>query len=135
QALVTGTDFLVFFFVHAHGDVRALFADGVEHRTAGAVEADVGAVVADVQDHLAHHVFQIDIGGGGDFARDHGHAGLHQGFHRHARVRIILDDGVEHGIRNLVGHFVRVAFGYGFRRKDGIFAHCLGGSLVEGFTE
>src|SRR5690606_28062577 len=123
QALVARAHFLVFFFVDAHGDIRRLFADRVEYGAGGAIEADIRTVVADVEDDLAHHVFQVNIRGSGDFTGDDGHAGFHQGFYRNTGVGIILDDRIQHGVGNLIRHFVRMAFRNGFRGKDGVFAH------------
>ena len=48
EALVTGAEVFVVGLVDAHGDVGGLFADGVEYGAGGAVEAHVGAVVANV---------------------------------------------------------------------------------------
>src|SRR5690606_38468451 len=109
--------------IHAHGDVRGLFADTVEHGAAGAVEAHIGAVVTDVQDHLADDVFQFNVGIGAHFPGDNRHTGFHQCFHGHAGVGIVGDDGVQNRIGNLVGHFVRVAFGDRLGGKDAVFTH------------
>jgi hypothetical protein len=101
-----------------------LLADQVEHAAGLAVEADLGRVIANVEDDLADDLFVVDGGGGGDFTGHNGHAGFDQGFAGHAGVLVLGNDGVEDGVRNLVGHLVRVAFGYGFRGKNGIFRHC-----------
>ncbi len=123
QALVAGALFLVLGFVDAHGDVRGLLADAVEHRAGGAVEAHVGAVVADVQNHLADDVFQFHIGAGAHFAGNDGHTGLDHGLHGHAGVGVVGDDGVEDRVRDLVGHFIRMAFGDRLGGKDAVFTH------------
>ena len=94
QALVAGTLFAFFFAIHALGDVGRLLADDVQHGTGCAVEADVGAVVADVGNGLAHDALQIHPGGGGDFAGDHRHAGFDEGFAGDTGIRILRDDGV-----------------------------------------
>ncbi len=127
QALIAGTLFFGFFLllfvaVDALGDIRRLLADQIEHAAGGAVEADGGAVVADVGDHLAGQRFQVDPGAGGDLAGDDRHAGLHQGFAGHARARILGQDGIQHGVGNLVGDLVRMPFGDRFGGKQ-ITAH------------
>ncbi len=123
QALVAGA--LVFRLgpVDALVDVHRLLADDVQHAAGGAIEADVGAVVADVDDDLAHQLFQVDPGGGGDFTGDDRHAGLDQGFACHASVLVLGDDGVQHRVGDLVRDLVRMAFGHGLGGENGIFAH------------
>jgi len=111
QALVASAHFFGLLAVHALGDVRRLLADQVQHATGGAVEADVGAVIADVQDHLAGQRFQVDPGGGGDFTGHDRHAGLDHGFAGHAGTLVLGKDRVQHRIGDLVGNLVRMAFG------------------------
>jgi len=123
QALVTGALVFRLGAVDALGDVHGLLADDVDHAAGGAVEADVGAGVADVVDHVADDLLEVDPGAGGHFAGDDGDTGLDQGFHGHAGVLVLLDDGVEDGIGDLVGDLVRMAFGHGFGGKQGVFAH------------
>ncbi len=42
--------------IHALRDVRRLLADHVDHRAGGAVEAELGGVIADVEDHPPHEL-------------------------------------------------------------------------------
>ncbi len=123
QTLVTGA--LVFRpgAVDALGDVHRLLADDVDDAACGAVETDLRAVVADVDDDVAYQLLQVDPGAGGDFAGDDGHAGLDQGLAGHAGVLVLGDDSVQHGIGNLVGDLVRVPFGHGFGGENRVFAH------------
>src|SRR5690606_24701427 len=123
QALVAGALVLRLGAVHALGDVHGLLADDVDDTAGGAVEADFGAGVADVADHVADDLLQVDPGAGGHFTGDDGHAGLDQGFHRHAGVLVLGDHGVQHGIGDLVGDLVGMAFGDGFRGENRVFAH------------
>ncbi|MCY1418282.1 hypothetical protein D9M71_338370 [compost metagenome] len=126
QALVTGTLVFRAGAVDALGDVHRLLADDVHHGAGGAVEADVGAVVADVDDDLAHQLFQVDPGRSGDFAGDDGDTGLDQGFASYAGVFVLGDDGIKDGVRNLVGDLVRMPFGHGLGGEKGVFAHLEG---------
>src|SRR6185437_13265032 len=111
QALVAGALVFGLLAIHALVDVRRLLADQVDHAAGGAVEADVAGVVADVDDHLAGDRLEVDPRIGGDLAGDDRHAGLDHGFAGHARARVLRDDRVEHGIGDLVGDLVRMAFG------------------------
>ena len=123
QALVASALLLVLGLINAHGDIRRLFADGIQDGAGSAVEAQVGAVVADVEDDVTDHVLEVNVSGRGDLAGDDGHAGLDHGLHSYPGVRVVRENGVEDGVRYLVCHLVRVSFRYGFRCKDGIFAH------------
>ncbi len=126
QALVTGALVFRLGAVHALGDVYRLFADDVHHGAGGAVEANVGTVVADVDDDFAHQVFQVDPGRRSDFAGDDGDTGLDQGFAGYAGVFVLGDDGIKDSVRNLVGDLVRMPFGHGLGGEKGVFAHLEG---------
>jgi len=125
QALVAGALFLGFLAIHALVDVRRLLADEVQHAAGGAVEADVRRVVADIEDDLARERLQVDPCAGRDFAGDDGDASLDHGFAGHARALVLREDRVEHGVGNLVGDLVRMAFGHGFGGKQ-VIAHRAG---------
>src|SRR5690554_5072163 len=110
QALVTGTLVFRLGTVHTLGDVHGLLADDVDHATGGTVKAHGGGGVADIVDHATDQLFQVNPGTGGDFAGNDGNAGFDHGFAGHTGVFVLGDDDVEHGIGNLVGNFVRMAF-------------------------
>ena len=117
HALVAGALILGLFAVHALGDVGGLMVDGGNDGAGAPVEAHLGIVVADVADGAAHDGRQISVSLRGDFAADEGHAGGHERFAGDVRVGVLLEQGVEDGVGNLVGDFVGVAFGDGLRGK------------------
>ncbi|CAI9000640.1 NAD-specific glutamate dehydrogenase [Pseudomonas sp. IT-P291] len=123
QALVAGTLIFRPGTVDTLVDVRGLLADDVHHAAGRTVEADVGAVVANAQDHVTNDLFQVDPGRGGDFASDDRHARFHQSLARHTGELVFSNDGVQHRIRNLVGDFVRMPFRHGLGGEKGVFAH------------
>ncbi len=123
QALITGALILGLFAIDALGDFDALLADQVEHPAGLAVETDVGGGIADIHDHLAHQLLEIHPGGGGDLAGHDGDTGLDQGLAGHTGILVPRDQGIEHGIGNLIGNLVRVSFGHGLGGKQGVFAH------------
>ncbi|CAI9005570.1 NAD-specific glutamate dehydrogenase [Pseudomonas sp. IT-P44] len=123
QALVAGALIFRLGTVNTLVDVRGLLADDVHHTASGAVEADIGAVVADVQNDVTHDFFQVDPGRRGDFTCDDCHAGFYQRFARHTGELVFSNDGVQHRIGNLVGDFVRMPFGHGLGGEEGVFAH------------
>ena len=67
--------------------------------------------------------FDVDPRAGGDFAGDDRHAGLDHRFAGHARALVLREDRVEHGIGNLVGDLVRMAFGNGFGGEEIVVRH------------
>ncbi len=123
QALVAGTLVFRLGAVDALGDIHRLLADDVDDAAGGAVETDLRAVVADVDDDIAHQLLQVDPGAGGHFTGNDGHTGLDQGFAGHAGVLVLGDDGVEHRIGDLIGDLVRMPFGYGLGGENRVFAH------------
>src|SRR5690606_10794655 len=85
----------------ALGDVGRLLVVGDQHRATFVVDAVVGIVVADAANGVARHLDIVDVGLGGDFAGQHYQAGIAQRFSRHARVRILRENGVENGVGDL----------------------------------
>jgi hypothetical protein len=75
------------------------------------VEAHLGGVVADIPDGIPDDLGHVDIALGGNFAGDKGHTGGDQGFTGHAAAFVLGHDGIQNGIGNGVGHFVRMALG------------------------
>src|SRR4029079_13411620 len=94
--------------VHPLRDVGALPVDGGHHRAGVAVDAVLRVGVADRLQRAADDGRDVDVGGGGDLAGDHGDAGGHQGLARHAARGVVAQDGVEDGVGDLVGDLVRV---------------------------
>src|SRR5690606_36848305 len=109
--------------VYALGDVDRLLTDDVHHATGGAVKADGGGGVANVVDHATDQIFQVNPGSGGDFAGKDGNACFDHGLTGNTGVFVLGDDGVEHGVGNLVGNFARMAFRDRLGSENRIFAH------------
>ena len=104
--------------IHALGNVARLLVDARNHRAGIGVEAVERVVVADRGHHAADQRLEVDIGLGGDLARDDHQPGGRQGLGRHAAVGVLLQAGVENCVGDLVGNLVRMAFGHGFRGKQ-----------------
>jgi len=114
QALIAGT--LIFFVVaiHALVDVGRLSVDRCQNRTGLVVETHLGRRVADILDRGAHD-FWIGKGRvGRDLTSDDGHSRLDHHLAGNASFRILFNDRVNHGVRDLIAHFVRVSLGHGF---------------------
>jgi len=57
------------------------------------------------------------VGGSGDFTGNYCKTRCNQRFTSYAAFGVLLHHFIEHRIGNLVGDFVRVAFGHRFRSK------------------
>src|SRR5262249_21121841 len=104
--------------VHALGDVGGLAADAVEDGAGRGVERVLGAGVADVLDPAAHPLVDRQQGPGRDLAADAHQAAADEGLAGHAARRVDRQDGVEHGVGDLVADLVGMAFGHGLRIEE-----------------
>ena len=98
------------FALHTAIDVVALLVNGGEDAAAFGVELVFGFGVADATDGAANGVGQINVGVRFHFAGHNDLACGDEGFACHLRLGIEGEKLVEHGIRNLVGYFVGMAF-------------------------
>ena len=97
--------------IHALRDVARLLVDGRDDRAGVGVEAIESIVVADGGDDATHQALKINVGFGGDFASDDDQPGGCQRFSGDAAVGILLQAGIQNGVRNLIGNLIRMAFG------------------------
>ena len=107
--------------VDAHGDVAGLLVDGRDHGAGIGVESIDSIVIANGADDATDQRLEVDIGAGGDFSGNDDEAGRGEGFAGHAAVGVLLKAGVKDSVGNLVGDFVGMAFGDGFRGKEKAF--------------
>ena len=99
--------------VHAHGDVAGLLVDAGDHGAGVGVESVESIVVADGSNHATHQRLEIHIRFGGDLTGYDHQAGRGQGLTSYAAHRIFSQAGVENGIGDLVGDFIRMPFSNG----------------------
>ena len=123
QALIARTLLALVLAVDALRDVRGLLADDVEHPAAGAVEAHLRGVVADIEHGLADERLDVDPGARGDFARNDDDTSLDQSLTGHATARILREDGIQHGVRDLIGHLVGMPLGDGLGGEEKVVGH------------
>jgi hypothetical protein len=103
DALVTGTKILEsLIVVQTLGDIRRLLLDGDENVAGLVVEALVGRVVSNVLDRTADDLLVVETGLGGDFAKDHDHAGLGSRLAGHLGERVFPEAGIEDSVGDLV---------------------------------
>ena len=106
----TGVQVVIGGVVHTLGDVVALLVVADHDGTTFVVNAVIGVVVANALDGVAGHLDVVDMGVGGDFTREHHETGVGEGFGGHARAGVLREDGIQNGVRDLVGHLVGVSF-------------------------
>jgi len=133
QALVSGPDVLALrlVLVDAHRDVAALLAHGHEHRAGVGGDSHLVVGVADVADHVAHHLLVVDRAPRGDLAGDDGQPRGDHRFARHAAAGILSEEGVEHTVGDLVGQLVRMPHAHRLAGEE-VPALCHGGCLASG---
>ena len=104
-------------------DVVGLGVDSDHHPTSVAVKAIVLPVVSDLSDRPAHDVGDVYVPGGSDFAGHYAEAGGEHRLAGHPRLGIFGQERVEDGVRNLVGHLVRMSLGDRLRGERPDAAH------------
>ena len=104
--------------VHALGDVGRLGADGDRHAAGAAVEAFLRAVVADLEDGLAHELRDLDVAARRHLTRDVHEPGRDERLDRHPRLGVDGQQGIEDRVADLVADLVRVPLGDGLGREQ-----------------
>jgi hypothetical protein len=103
DALVTGTELLEsLLVVQTLGNVGRLLLNGNEDVAGLVVEALVGRVVANVLDGIADDLLVVEVCLGGDLTEDHDHTGLGGRLTGHLGERVLLEAGIEDGVRDLI---------------------------------
>ena len=97
--------------VDALRDVGRLLVDCDDDAARLGVEAELRARVADLPDPASDELRDVDIRLGGDLAGDDDEPGRDQRLAGDAPLGIGGENGVEHGVGDLVGHLVRMALG------------------------
>src|SRR5262249_31936435 len=105
-------------YVDTHGNVARLLVNRRDYGTGVGVKTIQRIVVSDGSYHSANQGLEIDICFGGDFTGDDNQSGSGQRLAGHTAVSIFLQTGIEDGVGNLVGNFVRMSFGYRLRGKQ-----------------
>ena len=96
--------------VHSQGDVGRLLLERNDDATGIAVKAVLGPGVADFADGLAGQLSDVHVGSRRDLAHHHDQAGGGAHLAGYSAVRVILDDRVQHRVRDLIADLVRMSF-------------------------
>ena len=123
QALITGAFFerIVLSFIDALSDIGRLFVISNQDCAAFMVNTVTAVIVTNALQGVANDLGVIHICGGRNFAGEHDGSGRAQSFSGNSSSRILFENSVENGVRNLVGDFIGMAFGYGLRSKKVFF--------------
>ena len=97
--------------VGAQGDVAGLLVDVDKDAAGVAVKAVLRPIIADLADDLAGNLLDIDIAVRADLTHDVHEARRGRRLAGDAPVGILLEDGVQHRIGNLVADFIRMPLG------------------------
>eukprot|EP00754_Rhynchopus_humris_P026784 Rhum_TRINITY_DN15042_c11_g1::Rhum_TRINITY_DN15042_c11_g1_i2::g.137124::m.137124 len=124
EALVTGAQVRHVLVLRALRDVRRLLLDRDQHVARLVVESLLRVVVSDVLHRVAQHRLVVHLRLRRDLAEHHHHARLAARLARHLRHRVVLQARVEHGVRELVAHLVRVTLRHVLRREHERAHHC-----------
>ena len=109
DTLVTSTELLnSLLVVETLSNVGGLLLNGNEQVQGLVVKALLGVIVADVLDGLAHDLLVVELGIGGDLAKDHDHAGLGGSLASDLGEGILSQAGVEDGIGDLISDLIGV---------------------------
>src|SRR6478736_1345154 len=109
--------------VYTLGDIRRLLIDGADDGAGLGIESHAGVGVTDPVDRGAHDFGNVDVCLGGDFAGDAGEPGSDERFAGDSSHGIVVQNGVESGVRDRVRDLVRMTFGYGLGRQQMSIEH------------
>ena len=109
--------------VHAHGDIGGLLVN-VRNDTADlTVKPVLGTVITNVTDDFPGNLGNIHIAAGGNLTHDVNQTRGNRGLAGYASLGILRQNGVQHGIGDLIADLIGMAFGYGFRSKQKMSCH------------
>ena len=87
------------------------------------VKSPGSIAIAHILDDLADDVGNLDVGFGGDLARDEGDPGGQNRLAGHAAMSVLHDNGVQNSVGDLIRDFIRMAFGHRFGGKQLVISH------------
>jgi hypothetical protein len=103
DTLVTSTELLEsLLVVETLSNVGRLLLNGNEDVACLVVETLLGRVVADVLDGTTDDLLVVEVGLGGNLTEDHNHTGLGCGLASDLGEGVLLEAGIEDGVRDLI---------------------------------
>src|ERR1044072_7899464 len=104
--------------IDAHGDVWRLFVDRRQNGASVAIKAVFGACITYFSNGFTCHLRKINLGVRRDFASNDNQPRRHERLAGDTSGAILCKDCIKDCVRNLVGYFIWMAFGYGFRSEE-----------------
>ena len=101
-------------FVYAKSDVRGLLIDRGDHAAGVCVKTIFSTGITDLTNGITYDFLNVNICICGDLTHNHDKACSGAGLTCHTAHGILGNQSIQNGIGNLVTHFVRMAFCYGF---------------------
>ena len=87
------------------------------------VKSPGGVAIPHILDDLPNDVGNLDVGFGGDLARDEGDAGGQNSLAGHPAMFVLHDNGVQNAVGDLIRDLIRMAFGHRFGGKQVVISH------------
>lgn len=120
DTLVTGTELLEsLVVVETLSDIGRLLLNGDEQVAGLVIETLRRIIVTNVLDGITDNLLVVELGIGGDLAKDHDHTSLGGSLASNLGEGVLSEAGIEDGIRNLISDLVRVTLTDGLGLKDG----------------
>ena len=107
-------------------------AERVDNLAPKHIETAVEVGVADIRHHLPDQRFQAQFAARANLAGYHDERVLNQNFAGNPGIGVLGQQGIQHGIGNLVRDFVGMAFGDGLGGKDMVVGHWAFACSVQG---
>ena len=118
HALITSALGFGCVFFDALVDVRRLFVDGRNNPAGIGIEHVFGFGITNATNRIAGDHLSVHIACCFDFTGQDGQARCDQGFASNFGAGILGQEGIQEGVRYLVGDFVGMAFGNGFGGEE-----------------
>ena len=113
DTLVTSTELLKsLLVVETLSNVGRLLLNGNQYVARLVVETLAGVIVANVLDGVADDLLVVKTSLGGDLAKDHDHTGLGGSLAGDLGEGVLLEAGIEDGIRNLISNLIGVTLAF-----------------------